>query len=32
MTKEIWINLPVKDVQKAEAFFTGIGFHGKMQH
>jgi predicted lactoylglutathione lyase len=26
MTKEIWINLPVKDVKKSKAFFTEIGF------
>lgn len=26
MTKEIWINLPVKDVNKAKEFFEKIGF------
>ena len=26
MTKEIWLNLPVKDVQRSKAFFTAIGF------
>jgi len=26
MTKEIWINLPVKDVNKSKEFFTKIGF------
>lgn len=26
MTKEIWINLPVKDVKKSTTFFTQIGF------
>ena len=26
MTKEIWINLPVKDVGKSKEFFEGIGF------
>ncbi|KQL49425.1 extradiol dioxygenase [Brevibacillus choshinensis] len=26
MTKEIWLNLPVKDVQKSKQFFTEIGF------
>jgi len=26
MTKEIWINLPVKDVAKSRTFFTSIGF------
>ena len=26
MTKEIWLNLPVKDVQRSKAFFLAIGF------
>lgn len=26
MTKELWINLPVKDVNTSVAFFTSIGF------
>ncbi|MEO6546603.1 MAG: VOC family protein [Ferruginibacter sp.] len=26
MTKEIWINLPVKDVSKSKDFFTQLGF------
>lgn len=26
MTKEIWINLPAKDVAKSVAFFAAIGF------
>ena len=26
MTKEIWINLPVKDITKSKEFFTHIGF------
>ena len=26
MTKEIWINLPVRNAQKSKAFFTAIGF------
>lgn len=26
MTKELWINLPVKDVNKSREFFTQIGF------
>ncbi len=26
MTKEIWINLPVKDLNKSKEFFTEIGF------
>jgi hypothetical protein len=26
MSPDIWLNLPVKDVAKSVAFFTGIGF------
>jgi predicted lactoylglutathione lyase len=26
MAKELWINLPVKDVQKSKDFFTKLGF------
>ncbi len=26
MTKELWINLPVKNVEKSREFFTTIGF------
>ncbi len=26
MTKELWINLPVKDLKKSKAFFSSIGF------
>jgi len=26
MVKEIWFNLPVKDIQKTKAFFTHLGF------
>ena len=26
MTKDLWINLPVKDVKKSREFFTKIGF------
>ena len=26
MTKEIWVNLPVKDINKSVAFFTKLGF------
>lgn len=26
MTKEIWLNLPVKDIRKSKEFFTKIGF------
>ncbi len=34
MTNELWINLPVKDINKSVAFFTHLGFalnpnHGK---
>ncbi len=32
MTKEIWINLPVKDVSKAKEFFAKIGFTPNDQH
>ena len=32
MTKEIWINLPVKDVAKAKAFFVALGFAFKPSH
>lgn len=27
MTKEIWLNLPVKDVSRAKEFFSKIGFN-----
>lgn len=26
MTKELWLNLPVKDLKKSKAFFAEIGF------
>ena len=26
MTKDIWINLPVKDIKKSKEFFTKLGF------
>jgi len=26
MTKDIWLNLPVKDVKKSKEFFTKLGF------
>ena len=26
MTKELWINLPVKDINRSKAFFTKMGF------
>jgi predicted lactoylglutathione lyase len=32
MTKQIWLNLPVKDVKKAKAFFTEIGFTFNNEH
>ncbi len=32
MTKEIWINLPVRDVNKAKEFFIALGFACKPKH
>ena len=32
MTKDFWINLPVKDVNKSRAFFKHIGFHENPNH
>ncbi|MGC2235114.1 MAG: VOC family protein [Pyrinomonadaceae bacterium] len=32
MTKELWINLPVKDVKKSKEFFTRIGFTPEEAH
>lgn len=32
MIKEIWINLPVKDVEKSKKFFTEIGFTLNTEH
>lgn len=32
MTKDLWINLPVKDVKKAKEFFTRIGFTPEEAH
>jgi predicted lactoylglutathione lyase len=32
MTKQIWLNLPVKDVAKAKDFFWKIGFSFNEQH
>lgn len=29
MTREIWFNLPVKDLEKSKAFFKAIGFEFK---
>ena len=31
-TKEIWINLPVKDVSKSKEFFTKLGFTFNTKH
>ena len=31
MTKEIWINLPVKDVARAKEFFNNLGFSNTKQ-
>ena len=32
MAKELWINLPVKDVEKSKDFFTKIGFSLNTEH
>ena len=32
MTKQYWINLPVKDLSKSRAFFETLGFSFHMQH
>lgn len=32
MAKELWINLPVKDVEKSKEFFTRIGFSLNTEH
>lgn len=32
MSKEIWINLPVKDVNKSREFFRSIGFNINPNH
>lgn len=32
MTKELWINQPVKDVAKSTEFFTGLGFSLNEEH
>lgn len=29
MSQEIWINLPVRDVERSTAFFKEIGFHAQ---
>lgn len=32
MTKEIWLNLPVKDIDKTRDFFSKIGFSANEKH
>ncbi|WP_224998791.1 VOC family protein [Cesiribacter sp. SM1] len=32
MTKELWINLPVKDINRSKAFFTSLGFSFNPQY
>ena len=32
MTKELWINLPVKDVKKSKDFFSKLGFNFNEAH
>jgi predicted lactoylglutathione lyase len=32
MTKELWLNLPVKDIGKTKEFFSKIGFKLKEKH
>ncbi|MES2284764.1 MAG: VOC family protein [Bacteroidota bacterium] len=32
MTKEFWINLPVKDIKKSKEFFTKLGFSFNTQY
>ncbi|HEX8516342.1 MAG TPA: VOC family protein [Bacteroidia bacterium] len=32
MTKELWINLPVKDIKRSREFFRNIGFNFNTQH
>jgi len=32
MTKELWINLPVKDLKKSKAFFSQLGFSFHPRH
>ncbi|CAN5573230.1 VOC family protein [soil metagenome] len=32
MTKEIWLNLPVKNVEKSKAFFTALGYPFTSKH
>jgi predicted lactoylglutathione lyase len=32
MTNQLWLNLPVKDVEKSKAFFSKLGFSFNTQH
>ena len=32
MAKELWINLPVKNVEKSKEFFANIGFSMNIEH
>jgi len=32
MTKELWLNLPVKDVNRSKEFFTKLGFSFNTKH
>ena len=32
MAKQIWLNLPVKDIKKSKAFFKQIGFRSNPMH
>ncbi|MEW9698412.1 VOC family protein [Paenibacillus sp. SI8] len=32
MTKELWLNLPVKDLNNSKAFFTALGFSFHPRH
>ncbi len=32
MTKQLWLNLPVKDVEKSKEFFSKLGFSFNTQH
>ncbi|WP_261301958.1 VOC family protein [Paenibacillus andongensis] len=32
MTKEFWLNLPVKDLKKSKEFFTALGFSFHPRH
>ncbi|WP_321166703.1 hypothetical protein [Paenibacillus sp. Soil787] len=32
MTKEFWLNLPVKDLKKSKEFFTTLGFSFHPRH